>query len=410
MKHVRVPVDERVPCGAALRFDAAQAILAAVARPLGTERVSLSRAGRRVLAEPVRAAMDIPARDLSAMDGFAVREADLAVGRRRFAVIGAAYPGVPFHGAIAPGEAVRIMTGALMPAGADRVLMRELVSAEASIATLDGAVPAKPHVRLRGSDTMAGAVVLPAGKLLDPRALVVAAAADAAELTVWRAPRVRVIATGDELVPAGEAQASDGIPDSLSEAVLLMARQWGARPLGAVQVRDDAALLAAAAEAALADADVLVLCGGASRGDRDFARSAILPLGLELLFADVAIKPGKPVWLGRIGTRLVLGLPGNPTAAMTVARLFLAPLLAGLGGRGVQAALRWESLPLTEDMEANGDREAFLCAERADAGVQVIAAQSASAQSMLARADMLVRRLPGDPALAVGSTVPFLRF
>ncbi|MBB4841251.1 molybdopterin molybdotransferase [Sphingomonas kyeonggiensis] len=410
MKHVRVPIDERVPCGAALRFDAAQAILAAVAQPLGTERVSLARAGRRVLAEPVRAAMDIPARDLAAMDGFAVREADLAAGWRRFAVIGAAYPGAPFHGVIGSGEAVRIMTGALMPAGADRVLMRELVSAEASIATLDGAVPAKPHVRLRGSDTVAGTVVLPAGKLLDPRALVVAAAADAAELIVWRAPRVRVIATGDELVPAGEARARGGIPDSLSEAVLLLARQWGARPLGAVQVRDDEALLVAAAEAALADADVLVLCGGASRGDRDFARSALLPLGLELLFADVAIKPGKPVWLGRIGTRLVLGLPGNPTAAMTVARLFLAPLLAGLGGRGVQAALRWESLPLTQGIEANGDREAFLCAERADAGVQVIAGQSASGQSMLARADMLVRRLPGEPALAAGSTMSSLRF
>jgi molybdopterin molybdotransferase len=296
-----------------------------------------------------------------------------------------------------------------MPSGADRVLMRELVTAADGVLALDAPVPAKPHVRLRGSDTAAGTVVLPAGRLLDPRALVVAAAADAGMLTVWRAPRVRVIATGDELVPAGEARASGGVPDSLSEAVLLMARQWGAKPLGAVPVRDDPALLAAAAEAALADADVLVLCGGASRGDRDFAKAALVPLGLELAFADVAIKPGKPVWLGRIGAKLVLGLPGNPTAAMTVARLFLAPLLTALGGRGMAPALRWERVPLVEDVSA-GDREALLCAERLDDGVRVLARQSASAQCMLALADALVR-LPADAGtLSAGARVETLRF
>lgn len=409
MKHVRVAAEERVPCGASLRFDAAQAILASIARPLGSESVPLGKAGRRVLAEPVCAAMDIPARDLAAMDGFAVREADLAAGMRRFAMIGTAYPGAPFHGTVGPGEAVRIMTGAPMPSGADRVLMRELVTAADGVLALDAPVPAKPHVRLRGSDTAAGTVVLPAGRLLDPRALVVAAAADAGMLTVWRAPRVRVIATGDELVPAGEARASGGVPDSLSEAVLLMARQWGAKPLGAVPVRDDPALLAAAAEAALADADVLVLCGGASRGDRDFAKAALVPLGLELAFADVAIKPGKPVWLGRIGAKLVLGLPGNPTAAMTVARLFLAPLLTALGGRGMAPALRWERVPLVEDVSA-GDREALLCAERLDDGVRVLARQSASAQCMLALADALVR-LPADAGtLSAGARVETLRF
>jgi len=409
MKHVRIAEEERVPCGASLRFDAAQAILAALAQPLGTERVPLAKAGRRVLAEPVCAAMDIPSRDLAAMDGFAVREADLVAGLRRFAVVGAAYPGAPFDGTVGQGEAARIMTGAPMPAGLDRVLMRELVTAADSTITLDSPVPAKPHVRMRGSDTAAGTIVLPAGRLLDPRALVVAAAADAAVLTVWRTPRVRVIATGDELVRAGEAQASGGVPDSLSEAVLLMARQWGARPLDAAQVRDDPALLTAAAETALADSDVLVLCGGASRGDRDFAKVALVPLGLELVFADVAIKPGKPVWLGRIGTKLVLGLPGNPTAAMTVARLFLAPLLTALGGRGVGPALRWEPMPLVEGITA-GDREAFLCAERLDEGVRVLERQSASAQCMLALADTLVRLPAGIGTLSAGTRVETLRF
>nr|WP_257215114.1 molybdopterin molybdotransferase MoeA [Sphingomonas sp. R-74633] len=391
-------------------FDAALAILAAIARPLGTESVRLAKAGRRVLAEPVHAAIDIPARDLAAMDGFAVREADLAEGLRSFAVIAAAYPGASWAGTLGKGQAVRIMTGAPMPAGADRVLMRELVTTHDDAILLDGPLPAKPHVRTRGSDTMAGSALLPAGKLLDPRALVVAAAADADRLTVWRRPRVRVIATGDELVAPGSARAAGGVPDSLSEAVLLMARQWGAAPMGAALVRDDPALLTTAAEDALETADVLVLCGGASRGDRDFAKAALAPLGLAPGFADVAIKPGKPVWFGSIGTKLVLGLPGNPTAAMTVARLFLAPLLTALGGRGVGAALPWQRAALSEDIPAAGDREAFLCAEWLDDGVRLLARQAASDQSMLARADALVRIPAHASAMPAGTPVELLRF
>lgn len=398
-----------LPCAATLSFDTAQAILAAATWPLGTESVSLAKAGRRVLAETVRAAIDIPSRDLAAMDGFAVREADIAASIRTFTLAGAAYPGAPFPGAVGPGEAIRIMTGAPMPLGTDRVLMRELVIAEEARITLPAPAPPKPHVRRRGSDTAAGVEVLPAGKLLDPRALVVAAAADAARLSVWRRPRVRVIATGDELVPPGQAREMGGVPDTLSEAVLLLARQWGAAPLGAARVPDDFARLTVAAETALEDSDVLVLCGGASRGDRDFAKAALIPLGLELLFADVAIKPGKPVWLGRIGSRLVLGLPGNPTAAMTVARLFLAPLLTALGGRGVGPALRWEQAPLLDPC-TTGDREAFLCAERLDDGVRVLARQSASSQCMLAQADMLVRLPATSSELRAGTPVEMLRF
>lgn len=403
MKDVRLAL----PCSATISFDAAQAILADVARPLGTESVLLAKAGRRLLAEPVRAVLDIPCRDLAAMDGFAVREADL--GMPALTVASAACPGVPWPGIVGAGQAVRIMTGAAMPAGADRVLMRELVIAGEAEITLPGPMPAKPHVRKRGSDTRAGTEVLPAGKMLDPRALVVAAAADAARLTVWKRPRVRVIASGDELVAPGTASETGGVPDTLSEAVLLMARQWGAAPLCGTRVPDNEALLASAAREALADCDVLVLCGGASRGDRDFAKAALAPLGLECLFADVAIKPGKPAWLGRIGETLVLGLPGNPTAAMTVARLFLAPLLTALGGRGVRAALRWERGPLVEGIERM-DRDAFLCAERHREKVRVIARQSASAQCMLARADLLVRIPPGSGRLGADTLVEVLRF
>lgn len=404
MKH------EGTPCAAALDHDTAQAILAAAVQPLGTESVSLAKAGRRVLAEPVRSAIDIPRHDMAAMDGFAVRAANLAAGLRRFDVAGVAYTGAPWMGVVETGQAIRIMTGARMPAGADHVLMRELVAERDGAIHIEGSVPAKPHVRLHGSDAVAGTILLPAGRLIDPRALVAAAAGDAARVTVWRRPCVHVIATGDELMPAGLAWEGDGIPDSLSEALLLIARQWGAAPLGATAVRDDIAALTGAAVSAFADADVLVLVGGASRGDRDFAKAALLPLGLELLFADVAIKPGKPVWLGRVGGKLVLGLPGNPTAAMTMARLFLAPLLTVLGGRGVAPALRWKTAMLAEGVEPNGDREAFLCAERLDETVRLIQRQSASAQCLLASADVLIRRPAGEPGLPAGAPVRLLRF
>ncbi|MGK6319157.1 molybdopterin molybdotransferase MoeA [Sphingomonas sp. DT-204] len=397
-------------CAATLGFDAAQAILAAHAAPLGIETVPLARAGRRVLAAPVHARIDAPRHDAAAMDGYAVREADLA-RHPHLRVAGASYPARPWQGTLGEGETVRIMTGAAMPAGADRVLMREHVTAaDGWIALADTPSP-RPHVRRRGSDIAAGVPVLPAGRMLDPRALVAAAAADVAEVSVWRRPRVHVIANGDELVPSGRAAATAcHLPDSLTEALLLLARQWGGVPVGAALVPDDPVRLRVAAEAALADAEVLVMAGGASRGDRDFAKAALAPLGLELAFRDIAIKPGKPVWYARIGDRHVLGLPGNPTAAMTVARLFLAPLLTALGGRGFAAGLGWRELPLIAVAPETGNRESFLCAQRDEAGVRVIERQSASGQLMLAVADLLVRRPAHAPALDAGAPVDVLSF
>ncbi|RSV11594.1 MULTISPECIES: molybdopterin molybdotransferase MoeA [Sphingomonas] len=404
------PFPAPVPCAADLSFDTAQALLAAGAVPLGTERVPLRKAGRRVLAEPVVAAFDSPRRDTAAMDGVAVREADLADGTRRLAVAGAAYPGAPFTGT-AEGAAVRVTTGAALPAGTDRVVPVELLAQADGCVVLPERLPDKRHVRPRASDFAAGAPVLAAGRILDPRALVVAAAADAAEVVVWRRPRVHVIASGDELVAPGSAAAGDGLlPDSLSEALQLLVRQWGGQPGGATRVPDDAGAITAAAQAALAECDILVMAGGASRGERDLARAGLKPLGLETDFAGVAMKPGKPVWHGRVGAKQVLGLPGNPTAAMTVARLFLVPLLTALEGRGFAAGLDWQPLPLAVGAEAGGSREAFLCATRTSGGVTILDRQSAASQAMLGLADLLVRRAAGAPAQAAGERVEALRF
>ncbi|PSJ38304.1 molybdopterin molybdotransferase MoeA [Allosphingosinicella deserti] len=397
---------ERPPaCAAGLTFDRALALLVGQAAPLGTEPVSLAEAGGRSLAAPVHAAIDAPRYDAAAMDGFAIADADLEAGITRFVVVGASYPAAPYPGAIGRGEAVRIMTGAPMPAGTDHVLMLEHVIAAAGTIRLEGR-PGRRHVRPRGSDFAAGQRLLPVGRTLDPRALAVAAAADAGNVIVWRRPRVTFVASGDELAAPGRARATAlGIPDSLGDALALAVCEWGGVPVRVVRIADDLGALAGAARAALDGADILVMIGGASRGDRDFAKAALATL--DLVFADVAIKPGKPVWYGRAKGRHVLGLPGNPTAAFTIARLFLAPLVAALAGRS--PAHVWMPVPLAAPVAATGDRETFLCGTLSLDGVRVIERQSASAQLMLAEADALVRFAPGTPALAAGTPVDTVR-
>ncbi|UZK66690.1 molybdopterin molybdotransferase MoeA [Sphingomonas sp. M1-B02] len=401
----------RDACAATLTFDAAQAILAAHATPLGVETVPLAKAGRRVLAEAIYARIDSPRYDAAAMDGFAVREHDLRAGLRQFRVVGSSYPALPWAEQLGPGETVRIMTGAAVPKGADRVVVRELVRGTPDGIELHGELSTRRHIRARGSDMAKGDLVLAAGRTLDPRALLVAAAADVGSVQVRRRPRVRLLTSGDELVAPGlAADTPHQLPDSLSEAILLMTRQYGGIPLGSRRVRDVLTDIEVAAAAALGDCDVLVMAGGASNGDRDFAKHGLMPLGLELCFADVAIKPGKPVWYGRIGNRHVLGLPGNPTAAMTIARLFLAPLLCALGGGRFATGLKWTQMPLLTTMAEIGSRETFLCAELDGRGVHIIERQSASAQWTLARANALVRGPAGHPALVAGDIVSMLGF
>jgi molybdopterin molybdotransferase len=399
------------PCASGISLQEAQAILSDRAEPLAGETVPLAGAGFRVLAEPVIARIDSPRGDVAAMDGFAVHDGAVQAGRRTFDVVGVTYAGGPPHQAIGPEAAVRIMTGALLPQAADRVIPFELTDERDGIMRITGPVPDVTHVRAHGSDFRAGQVLLGAGLRLDPGRLLVAAGSDQPSLCVHRRPRLRVITSGDELVPSGEAASSNTrIPDSLTGPVMLLGQAWGAIAVGAAPVADDIKAIGKIAELARIDSDVLVLAGGASHGDRDLARPALEALGLELIFSGVGLKPGRPAWYGRLGKTHVLGLPGNPSAAMIVARLFLAPLLCALEGRGFAAALGWRTEPLAAPVAAAGALEALLYARRQGDRVDVIARQSASAQLPLAGADMLVRRPAGAPALPAGAMVPVLEF
>lgn len=394
-------------------FDEATGIIAALAKPRAAETVALGNAAGRVLAAPVIARIAAPVADVSAMDGYALREADLAPDAA-FKVIGESFPGAGFIGPIGAGQAVRIFTGAPVPAGADRVVVQELAVREGDTVRFSEMPGKGTHIRRKGCDFTEGATLLEAGMRLTPGALVAAAGADRAALEVWQHPRLFIVSTGDELVPPGMAAERPGtIPESVSPGVAALAAEWGGKVVGTRHLTDNLAGMQAAAAEIAGLADVIIVTGGASVGERDFSRRMFEPLGLEMIFAKVAIKPGKPVWLARVGNEhgpLVLGLPGNPTSALVTARLFLAPLLAGLGGRPADAALRWRQVPLASPIKACGDRETFTRAKWHGNGAAVLSDQDSGAQRALAEAELLIRQRAGDPALSEGEAVEALEF
>jgi molybdopterin molybdotransferase len=392
-------------------FEEAIALVRAVARPLGTERISIGQAAGRVLAGPVTAQIDSPRSDVSAMDGYAARENDLGPFPLALKIVGESYPGSPWKGHVGSGECVRIFTGAPVPNGADRIVIQEDVVPAAGVAKVAEKPGPARFIRSRGSDFNACQQLLPQGRLLNPQALVAAAAADVAILDVYRQPRLHIFSTGDELVDPGDAaKTANAVPDSASLGVAALAEQWGIGSVGRTRLRDDLDAMVPAARDAVANNDVVVVTGGASVGEKDFAKAMFAPCGLELLFSTIAMKPGKPVWLGRIGTSLVVGLPGNPTSALVTARLLLAPLLAGLGGRPVDAALAWAETRLSTPLPACGARETFHRAQLVDGAAHILPFQDSHAQKALADADLLVRQPANSPAIAQGETVQTLKF
>jgi len=393
-----------------ISFDEALAIVTSAGQPIGTESVGIECAANSALAADVIAAIDSPRADVSAMDGYAVREADLAHVPARLRVSGESFPGqLPRR--IAAGKCVRIFTGAPVPAGADRVVIQEIVRREGEWAIFERDPGPARHIRPRGSDFPLGERLLAAGTLLDARTIVGAAAADAASVQVFRRPRMAIVATGDELAEPGTARDDlAAVPDSVSLGVAALAKQWGGECAARMRAGDDRERLEAAAREALNAADLVIVTGGASVGEKDFARAMFESAGLELLFSKVSIKPGKPVWLGRASGTLVLGLPGNPTSALVTARLFLAPLLCGMTGRDPASALRWHRATLARTLPACGDRETFFRARWADDLVEPLNDQDSGAQRALALAELLVRRRANASAARAGDQVEVLAF
>ena len=391
--------------------DQALAAILVAAVPGKTERVDLADAGGRSLASDVIARRSAPACDVSAMDGYAVRDADLSADWTALRVIGESAAGHGFSGDMDIGTAVRIFTGAPIPSGADRVVVQEDVRRVDGRVFVPAPVVGKRHIRQVGSDFRAGDILVEAGATLSAARLVAAAAADVAEVEVFTRPRVVVVSTGDELrAPGAGPFTLNSIPESVSFGVAEIARTYGGEVVARVRLPDALPLLQLAAAAMVEQVDLIVVIGGASVGERDHARGMFGELGLEMAFSKVAMRPGKPVWFGKASGAWIVGLPGNPTAALVTARLFLAPLVAGLAGREARSALGWRWRPLVEGLEATQQWECFIGARGEASAVRAVANRDSSGQSSLATIDTLIRRPPGQPPAAAGDFVEILDF
>lgn len=388
--------------------EARSRILAGASR-LGAETVALECALGRVLAAPVTADRDQPPFAASAMDGWAIRRADLTPGAP-FRVAGESAAGKAYGGILAPGEAVRIFTGAPVPAGADLVIIQEEAHRDGDTVHFDSDDGAKTHIRPAGGDFRAGDGLLDSGIRLDPWRLSLAAAAGLASLEVVRRPHIVILATGDELVRPGGDPGPDQIYESGSIALASLIETWGGSSQRLMPAADSAQAIAAAVMDV--EADLIVTIGGASVGDHDLVKPALSQLGLSLAVESVAVRPGKPTWFGTLADgRQVLGLPGNPASALVCAELFLRPLLSALTGR--DPAIARIVAHLDHALPANGPREHWMRASlaidpRGRAIVTAFPDQDSSLVSVFARADALIRRPVHATAALAGDLVDVL--
>ena len=390
----------------------ALARLLAGAQPLPPEPVELLAASGRVLAEPVQAKLTAPPFDASAMDGYAVRGTDVATLPARLRVIGVSAAGRGFRGTLAAGEAVRICTGAPIPAGADAIVIQENCAREADTVIIREGTPERAHVRRRGGDFASGAELLIPGTRLGARQITLAAAMGHAFLPVHRKPRVAILASGDELVLPGVTPGVDQIVCSNPYGVAALVAAAGGDPQFLGIAADTRDALNAHIDRAL-NADLLITIGGASVGDHDLIAPVLEARGLSLDFWKIAMRPGKPMLYGRLGEMRVVGLPGNPVSALICARVFLVPLIERLSGRTGTAARMTDAIAAT-DIEANGPRTHYMRAtlQAGDGGplrARPVRSQDSSLLSPLAAADCLIVRDVGAAEVKAGEAVSVLR-
>ena len=382
-------------------------------RPVAAETVALPDALGRVLADDAAARVTAPWAAISAMDGYAVHGADVATAPVTLQQIGAVPAGQVFHGRVGPGSCVRIFTGAPLPDGTDTIVIQEDVTTDGDAVTVGAATPVGRYVRPQGLDFAAGAPLLRAGRRLTARDIALAAAMDLPWLSVRRRPRVAILATGDEVVMPGEPIGTSQLPSANGPGLAALVTALGAAPVLLPTAADDTGALRAAAAGAIG-CDLLVTTGGASVGAHDLVRDALIPEGLELSFARIAMRPGKPLMHGRIGGVPMLGLPGNPVSTMVCGLLFLRPMLRRLLGLPTDPEPPRRAR-LGRDLPANDRREDYLRAtlSRADDGVDVATpfdTQDSSMISRLAHADCLVIRPPHAPPAGAGERVDIIGF
>ena len=386
----------------------------AQAAPLRAEEVPLGDAEGRVLAYPLKARRTQPPADVSAMDGYAVRAADAANAPVQLQVVGEVAAGRPFARQLQRGEAARIFTGGVVPEGADTIVIQENTKREGDRVEIEKSSAAGRHIRVQGLDFRSGETLLSAGRRLSARDLALAAGMNHPQVPVHRRPRVAFFATGDELVPPGVEPAPGQIVSSNTFALAALARGEGADALdlGIVADRLDDTV-AAVRRAREVGADILVTSGGASVGEYDLVQKAFAAEGMTLSFWRLALRPGRPLMHGRIGTTHVLGVPGNPVSAYVCAFLFLVPLIRTLAGRR-DVALHIESAVLGCDLSENDERADYLRATLQASPQGRVATpfpiQDSSMMLPLAKSDCLLIREPYEPAAKAGSACRIVKF
>jgi molybdopterin molybdotransferase len=383
------------------------------AKSLPSENVPLRQALGRVLTADVKALRTQPPTDVSAMDGYAVRGADVGSAPATLKLIGEVAAGHPFDGAVAAGQAARIFTGGVMPAGADTVVIQELTRRDGDQVVINKSVALGRNVRRQGIDFSEGAVLLRQGRRLSGRDVMLAAAMNYPLLPVHRRPRVAVLGTGDELLPPGSAPSIGEIVYSNGFALLAMAEGEGAEVHDLGIAPDRLNDIARAVRGARQwGADILVTSGGASVGEHDLVQRALAAEGLDLSFWRVALRPGRPMMHGRLGAMQVLGVPGNPVSSYVCAFLFLVPLIRRLAGRDDIERKRVPAR-LGCDLKANDEREDYMRATLTQGPDGPVATplpdQDSSLMAPLSAASCLLIRAPHAPAAAAGSPCVILK-
>ncbi len=386
--------------------DEAQARLLALTAPLPSTSLPLADAVGHYLAENVVARRTQPAVDLSAMDGYAIRFAELPGPWR---VVGESTAGTPFDDALGIGEAARIFTGAHVPAGADCILLQEEAERQGVMLRLSGEGPpgAGAHIRRAGSDFVDGDCLLENGDILNAGRIAMAAMAGYGALAVGGRPKVTILASGSELVVPGTQCSAAQIPSSNSVMLSAMLAPLQCDIADGGIIADELTALEAALRATADTSDIIVTSGGASVGDHDLVQAALRNVGAEIDFWKVAMRPGKPMMAGRLGHAIVLGLPGNPSSAYVTAFLFLLPFVRYLAGcKSPLPAVRTGIL--NDDLPTGGARTDYLRARVENNAISVFYKQDSGMLAPLSQANALVINPVHAPARSATSTAQYL--
>ena len=379
-----------------------------------TETVAIEQALGRVSGGPICAKLTQPPFDASAMDGYAVRACDVATLPRKLKVIGQAAAGHQFAGSVGAGEAVRIFTGGVVPSGADAIVIQENTLRDGDVVVVLEGTLDRGHIRARGGDFKSGETLIDAGVRLGPSHLTLCAAMGHALVSVRRRPVVAILATGDELVPPGAEPAAGQIVASNAVGIAGLLWQAGGEPRLMGIARDTRDSLSEKILQA-GDADVLVTIGGASVGDHDLVGPVLSEAGMALDFWKIAMRPGKPLLFGRLGSQRVVGVPGNPVSSLICTRVFVVPLVRAL--LGLAPAIEFERIyaRVASPLSKNGPREHYMRAvlsRQGDSGestVETIASQDSSLMVPLVRSNCLIVRESGAKAVSSGEFVPVLK-